>query len=172
MISTRRWLSVTAGSTVRFPMTSLMRSSTIWHAASPRSTARPSPMQSASSIATGCPTRQNSSHPAGIYAVDRMGWGAGPAREARRTRNWPKRRFRIAARPSPWALGRRTAAKRHLLDLSIHELDTPVHRGAQSRCLLMAHSANSLRCAHCPVAEVERTLTRGGESDANDPKRI
>ena len=35
----------------------------------------------------------------------------------------------------------------------------------------MAHSASSLRCAHCPVAGVERTLTGGGESDANDPQR-
>jgi dienelactone hydrolase len=35
----------------------------------------------------------------------------------------------------------------------------------------MAHSAGSLRCAHRPVAQVERTLTSGGESDANDPDR-
>jgi hypothetical protein len=37
---------------------------------------------------------------------------------------------------------------------------------------LMAHCASSVRCAHCPVAGVERTLTGGGASDANDPKHI
>jgi hypothetical protein len=34
----------------------------------------------------------------------------------------------------------------------------------------MAHSGGSLRCAHCPVAQVERMLTGEGESDASDPK--
>src|SRR6185436_10411967 len=33
----------------------------------------------------------------------------------------------------------------------------------------VAHSVSPLRCAHCPVAGVERTLTGGGESDENDP---
>jgi hypothetical protein len=37
--------------------------------------------------------------------------------------------------------------------------------------LLMAHSAGSQRFDHCPVAEVERTPTGGGESGANDPLR-
>jgi hypothetical protein len=43
--------------------------------------------------------------------------------------------------------------------------------GAAGIRRLLAHSGSSRRCAHCPVGEVERTLTGGGERDANDPKR-
>jgi hypothetical protein len=42
-------------------------------------------------------------------------------------------------------------------------------RSSRTGRRFLAHSVSPLRCAHCPAAGVERTLTGGGESDENDP---
>jgi hypothetical protein len=58
-------------------------------------------------------------------------------------------------------------------ELRDHRLSSPATQPEQNDRwlrLLLAHSASPLRCAHCPVAEVERTLTGADECDANDPE--